>query len=120
MFYREKEGNMNKPKKYVFVGDFEEGMAQVKSAISGKWGYINNDYEETIPCVFDMAFRFFNGIAMVKQDGLFGFVDKCGCLVIPCKYKSEEMAFKAGNRWQRERILKEKLERKQKDLGRNF
>ncbi len=53
----------------------------------GKYGYRDKATgKEIIPCIYDAGFNFFDGLAEVKKDGLYGFVDKIGKEVIPCIY----------------------------------
>ena len=51
-----------------------------------KWGYSNVKGEIVIPCTFDEAHRFSEGLAGVKISGSFGFVNTLGDLVIPAVY----------------------------------
>ena len=44
--------------------DFHEGLAAVRKG--GKWGYINKSGVEVIPCQFEEARRFSEGLAMVR------------------------------------------------------
>ncbi|MBR6432447.1 MAG: WG repeat-containing protein, partial [Muribaculaceae bacterium] len=108
---------------YNEIGDFKDGIAKVKR--NGKYGYINTQGEEIIPCKYDrieafneetqMATTFigdkkgyvkkngnvvvqakydqigaFNqdGIAKVKNNGLWGYVNNKGKELVPCEYTS--------------------------------
>ena len=52
----------------------------------GKWGYVDADDKEVIPCKYDDAFQFCNGLAKVSLCRKWGFIDKAGNEVIPVKY----------------------------------
>ena len=48
----------------------------------GKWGYINSAGKTIIPCQFDWAGEFSEGLAAFFEDSLYGFVDTTGKIVI--------------------------------------
>ena len=54
----------------------------------GKFGYIDKNGNEVIPCKYDDAWGLSEGLAGVKINGKYGFIDKNGKEVIPCKYDS--------------------------------
>ena len=54
----------------------------------GKFGYIDKNGNEVVPCKYDDAEYFSEGLAKVKMNGRWGFIDKNGKEVIPCKYDS--------------------------------
>ena len=56
----------------------------------GKYGYINKEGKEVIPCKWEDAASFFSeGLASVKNDqGKWGYINKEGKVVIPCKWKN--------------------------------
>ncbi len=54
--------------------------------LSGKWGYVDAQGNTVIPCKYDDAWSFSEGLAAVKLNGKWGFIDKQGHTVIPCKY----------------------------------
>ena len=51
-----------------------------------KYGYIDKTGREVIPCKYDDANDFREGLAKVQKSGKYGFIDKTGREVIPCKY----------------------------------
>lgn len=74
---------------YDEVEDFRDGFAAVKR--NGKWGFVNEQCEEVVPCKYDDVVEFSDGyfsegFAKVKLDGKWGKVNKQGEEVIPCKY----------------------------------
>lgn len=56
---------------------------------TGKYGFKHNG-TIVIPARYDLAGSFSEGLAGVKINGKWGFIDKSGTLVIPAKYKSAE------------------------------
>lgn len=51
----------------------------------GKWGY-KADFKECIPCIYEKAHGFSEGIAAVCLNGKFGCINKLGDTVIPFNY----------------------------------
>ncbi len=70
--------------RYNFVGYFNEGIACVSN--NDKWGYVNENGEEIIPCIYELGLNFENGIAVVKKGGKCGIINKCGEVIAPFKY----------------------------------
>lgn len=55
---------------------------------NGACGYKNKESEEVeVPCIYENAKDFSEGLARVKQNGLYGYIDTSGSLVIPCQFK---------------------------------
>ncbi len=75
---------------------FIEGMALVRKGgyydennnlvKPWKYGYIDKNGKEIIPCTFDGAESFSEGYAVVYKDGKGGVIDKSGKQVVPYKY----------------------------------
>ena len=61
---------------YSWIGNFSEGLARVKK--DGKWGYMNKEGEEVIPCKYDSVLDFSEGLAIVKKDGKAFTIDRFG------------------------------------------
>ena len=53
---------------------------------NGKYGYVDKSGHEVIPCKYDRAEYFSEGLACVWKDDKSGFIDKEGREVIPCKF----------------------------------
>ena len=53
---------------------------------NGKIGFIDKNGNEVVPCKYDYAYSFSEGLALVRLDGKWGFIDKSGNVVVPCKY----------------------------------
>ena len=72
--------------RYPFVGDFSEGLAVVRDS-SNRFGYINAKGELVIkPSFYDEANHFSHGLALVKLNGLYGFLGRGGSVKIPVRY----------------------------------
>ena len=76
---------------------FSEGLTPIKSKVSGKYGYINKGLQLAIPVSFKAARPFSEGLAAVENaDGLWGFIDTKGKLVIPYNYSNSPGRFASG------------------------
>ena len=124
----DKSGTEVIPCKYDYANPFSEGRAYVKLngkygyitptgiwyddadkylhdnlrrvKLNGTWGFIDKSGTEVIPCKYDGAYSFSEGLAKVvlkDEYGFykFGFIDKSGTEVIPCKYDYAE-SFREG------------------------
>jgi KWG Leptospira. len=106
----DRSGNVAIPLKYDSVGPgiFHEGRIAVKQ--SGGWGYIDKTGAELTPFIFETANSsdhdeahaevnlashqtdsdetgsFREGLAVVKKDGKYGYIDKTGAVVLPVIY----------------------------------
>ena len=85
---------------YECFGPFSDGYAAVMRY--GKWGYINVDGDEVIPCRYEAAGEFGNGLAPVAinnygSGGIYkwGYVNIKEEVVIPYKY-SHAQCFRKG------------------------
>ena len=63
--------------RYSDIKPFSEGVAAV---FNGHWGYIDEDGNEIIPCIFDKAMSFVDGLTIVRIDDLAICIDKHGCI----------------------------------------
>ena len=71
-------------RRYEVIKNFHEGFAAVANK-DGKWGYINSKGEEVIPCKYESAFEFSEGLACVyvsKDNQSVEFIDENGNVVI--------------------------------------
>lgn len=91
----------------LFIPEFSNGLALVMTK-DGKRGFIDKAGKEVIPCVYDMiefinpvgdggiaqiqyADYFYEGIACVKKDGKWGYINTKGEEVIPFKYEEAKL-----------------------------
>ena len=58
---------------------FHEGMASFR--VNWKYGFINRNFEEVIPPIYDFAYGFKDGLARVEKDGKWFYIDKQGNFV---------------------------------------
>ncbi len=54
---------------------------------NGKWGFCDKAFREVIPCIYEDADSFSEGLARVRKSGKWGFINKTGREVIPCIYE---------------------------------
>jgi hypothetical protein len=74
---------------YSEVGDFHNGRAMVRGALSQQWGVINTAGDLVIPYMYAVRPRDFSeGLALVRNaEGKVGYMDTLGNLKIPCLYE---------------------------------
>lgn len=61
-------------------------MAEVRNS-SDKWGFIDKNGREVIPCQWEDNHHFSGGLAAVQDSNYrWGFIDKTGKVVLPCKW----------------------------------
>ena len=62
--------------KITIVSTFKEGYAIARKEINQKflYGYVNEELNEVIPFIYDMAFPFMNGRAYVKKMMIFSLL----------------------------------------------
>ena len=67
---------------------FQEDLAPVEDE-NEKWGFVDRTGTVVIPCQFNFAYWFSEGLAWIRSDDGFshGFIDKTGTIVIPCVWK---------------------------------
>lgn len=77
-------------KKYEELGTYSEGLALAKR--NKKWGYIDVEGNEVIPCQFDGEIRgghghsFSDGLAIIYKNGKHGYINQTGDIVIDAIY----------------------------------
>ena len=75
-----REGNILKDfDEYDTIGQFYEGLLDVRSRITGKWGFVNKNGKKIIRCIYDDVIYFFKGLAKVEFHGKSGYINKEGC-----------------------------------------
>lgn len=89
------------PFKYFFIDDSTEFRYPVnaggrmrnlheysykKGVVGGKWGFIDFEAKEIVPCQFDACSSFENGCAVVAKDDKMGVIDVQGNLMVPMEY----------------------------------
>lgn len=84
--YVDKNGNEIIPCIYDHVDRFSEGLAFVRT--NGKRMVIDRNNNVLFSLNEDgINHDFHEGLATIEQDGMWGFIDKTGKIVIPCIYK---------------------------------
>lgn len=72
-------------RKYNSLSDFKDGFAVVEKG--EKWGVIDTEGKEVVPCVYDVVASFYEELAAVCKNDKWGFVNTKGKLAIPCTYE---------------------------------
>lgn len=67
---------------------FKNGMAVVtiKDNSVSKYGFIDSTGQNTIPCIYDYAIAYRNGLSLVKKEKKWGFINKENQVVVPIIY----------------------------------
>lgn len=74
---------------YRAASGFSEGVAVVLfdlDSITALYGYIDKQNNIVLPAVYEYAFPFQEGYAVVKQYDRYGMIDHAGRSMVPCKY----------------------------------
>ncbi len=94
-----RQGEMVIPAQFVDWpnSEFSEGLAPVSAGIGEKFGYIDMAGTMVIEPQFAIADPFSGGLAAVVGDnGLWGFIDKTGTVVVPMQYEQHPGPFSEG------------------------
>ena len=70
---------------FALTSSAEEILTPYKNS-TGKYGYLDETGRTAIPCQFDDAGSFSEGLARVKQNGKYGYIDKTGKIAIPYQF----------------------------------
>lgn len=60
-----------------------------------RWGFVNRERAIIVPCMYDYAYPFSEGLALVEMNRKYGYIDTKGKVVIPFKY-DKAYSFKNG------------------------
>jgi hypothetical protein len=55
---------------------------------NGQYGYVDSAGKEVVPFKYNFAWKFPEGLAMVRSIDKYGFIDGTGKEIIPCKYSA--------------------------------
>ena len=67
-----------------------------KKVEGGHWGFTSSDGHMVIEPIYEKAFSFSDGLAAVKFNGKWGFIDKNGKIIVPFEYDEFESSLKDG------------------------
>ena len=71
-------------------------LSPFKDYLTGKYGFKDKTYKVVIPCTWNLAEPFSEGLARVKDsNGKWGYIDKTGKVVIPCTWNDVDI-FRKG------------------------
>ena len=71
---------------YSKIGEFEDKLAIVQK--DGKYGFINEEYKEVVPCIYDEIGPFIHGISIVRIGEKNGAINNEGKITIPLEYST--------------------------------
>lgn len=74
-------------------GDFDINSKKVEG---GHWGFTSSDGHMVIEPIYEKAFSFSDGLAAVKFNGKWGFIDKNEKIIVPFEYDEFESSLKDG------------------------
>lgn len=80
--------------------EYEESLLRFEIRRKKKYGFMDKDGREVIPCKYDFVEGFKEGLAKVRLNKKYGFIDISGKEVIPCKF-DEAGEFCEGLAWVR-------------------
>lgn len=86
----------------AFSFDWDSRLAPVcKKKYNGDFvfGYIDLHGKEVIPLKYEVAMPFSDGLAAVRENDVYIFIDEQGNMVVPGKYKDVEWGFFDGFAW---------------------
>lgn len=86
----DKAGNVVIPPRFAYAYHFSEGLASVCEGLDKKWGYIDKTGRWAIPPKLDWGSLFSEGLAPVTFNGVCGYVDRTGGLVLKPEFKAGE------------------------------
>lgn len=85
----DKSGQLHQRGTYLQADGFSEGLARVHC--NGHWAFINTNFEIEFTTSSTPIGTFKEGLVRYKtKDGLFGYMDKTGTVVIPASYLQAE------------------------------
>lgn len=73
---------------YLEVSDFADGMAKVKNTnlIDNPIGYIDYTGYQAVACQYEYGDDFLGGVARIKRNGLWGYIDKANKYTVQPQY----------------------------------
>lgn len=80
---------------YLQIESFSDGLAAVQN-MERLWGYIDKTGKIVIPCEYNNAGTFSEGIACVRKDWKYGYINTSGQLIVDCKWERAANTFSDG------------------------
>lgn len=84
--YQDQNKNIIIDTKYERAGEFNKENIAIVKEINGNWIIINKSGQKASPHEFDEIKDFKEGLALVKLDGLYGYIDENGKIKIKPQY----------------------------------
>jgi hypothetical protein len=64
----------------------DDELTPIKDPQTGLWGYADGNGKIVIPCEWEDAYEFSEGLARIYKNGGYGFIDRSGTVVIPRRF----------------------------------
>ena len=94
--YIDKTGAFVIPPQFGYAGSFKDGIAVVEDTVTGRKGLIDTNGDFLVPTKYDdVYYKFTDDLLGVIHHDLYGFIDRTGNEVIPCRYRFVEF-FQGG------------------------
>ncbi len=84
-----------KEKKYTKLGNFYNGLACIRNE-KYQYGYVNEEGIEVIPCIYEYAEDFSEGLGLVCKNGQYMFLDCTGTVKLELPYYRKVRSFHEG------------------------
>lgn len=80
-------GYINKLGEFTVPLDLKDGdLTPIMDPQTQLWGYADGNGKIVIPCEWEDAYDFSEGLARIYKNGVYGFIDYSGTLVIPRRF----------------------------------
>lgn len=80
-------GYIDKLGKFIVPLDLKDDeLTPIKDPQTGLWGYADGNGKIVIPCEWEDAYEFSEGLARIYKNGGYGFIDRSGTVVIPRRF----------------------------------
>lgn len=81
---------------YLAAGPFAEGLAWVSRQPEGGWFAVNRQGHTVVPGEFEEARPFRRGMALIRQDGVWGGIDRTGRVAVPPRWPAFATSLHVG------------------------
>ena len=105
VLFNKKGEELSPERKYDKVYEFKNGYGRVR--LGDAWGFVDEDFKEVIECQFQLARPFSDGLAAVRQNNQWHFIDTLGVIKMSINENIRDVGefhdgmnwFKVGNKY---------------------